>query len=92
MIINSPLVYMVDEACAIACAGRTALYEAINSGALVARKRGRKTLITDHDLKQWIECLPTIEPTPPDPTKRKFSQDPRHLSETNLASSTNQAN
>jgi excisionase family DNA binding protein len=88
MIINSPLVFTVDEACAIACCGRTALYEAINSGALVARKRGRKTLITENDLKQWIERLPTIVPKPSAPGKTKYSQGSRHFSETNLASST----
>jgi excisionase family DNA binding protein len=84
MIINSPLVFTVDEACSISCCGRTALYEAIRSGELIARKRGRKTLITDHDLKQWIECLPAIEPKTPDPTKKKFPLDSRHSAETNL--------
>ena len=84
MIINSPLVFTVDEACTIACCGRTALYEAIKLGELVARKRGRKTLITDHDLKQWIECLPTIEPNPRDQTKKKFLLDSRYSTETNL--------
>ena len=91
MIINSPLVFTVDEACTIGCCGRTALYQAVNSGELIARKRGRKTLITDHDLKQWIECLPTIVAKPPDPAMKKYSQGPHNFSETNLASSTNQA-
>jgi hypothetical protein len=33
---NSPLAYSIAEACAVARAGRTALYEAIRSGALRA--------------------------------------------------------
>jgi excisionase family DNA binding protein len=86
MIMNSPLVYTINEACAISCCGRTALYEAIRSGELVARKRGRKTLITDHDLKQWIECLPKLDPNSPDPTKKKLSQGSRHFSATNSIS------
>jgi len=57
----SPLAYSISEACAAARAGRTAIYEAIRSGALVARKRGRKTLILPDDLKRWVESHPPIE-------------------------------
>jgi excisionase family DNA binding protein len=58
---NSPLAYTISEACIVARAGRTSLYEAIRDGALIARKRGRKTLILADDLRDWIEHLPTIE-------------------------------
>ena len=58
---TSRLAYTVDEACEIACAGRTSIYEAINTGVLKARKRGRKTLILRSDLEQWIESLPMID-------------------------------
>jgi hypothetical protein len=36
---NVPLAYSIAEACAVARAGRTAIYEAIRDGALTARKR-----------------------------------------------------
>ena len=59
---NFPLAYSISEACAVARAGRTALYEAIRNGALTARKRGRKTLILPEDLRRWVEGHPAVEP------------------------------
>ena len=64
------IAYTVDEACDIACIGRTAIYKAISTGELVARKYGRKTLILASDLHRFIEGLPTIEPKPIDQTKK----------------------
>lgn len=59
---NSPLAYNISEACAVARAGRTSIYEAIRNGALTARKRGRKTLILPDDLRHWVEGHPAVEP------------------------------
>jgi excisionase family DNA binding protein len=56
-----PIVYNIPEACEVGRIGRTALYEVIRAGKLRAVKRGRRTLILAHDLRAWLESLPTVE-------------------------------
>ena len=64
--IMNPSVFSVAEACKIACTGRTALYEAINSGELIAHKRGKRTLFLANELQRWIEWVPKLEVKLPD--------------------------
>jgi excisionase family DNA binding protein len=58
---NMNLVHSIPEACVLACTGRTAIYQAINSGELIAHKRGKRTLIFANDLQRWLDALPQIE-------------------------------
>jgi hypothetical protein len=61
---SSSLAHSVSEACSIARAGRTSLYEAIRTGALRAVKRGRRTLILDDDHRRWVQSLPPVAVKP----------------------------
>jgi excisionase family DNA binding protein len=54
------IILTINEACAHSRTGRTALYAAIKSGRLAARKRGRRTMILANDLRAWIEALPKV--------------------------------
>jgi excisionase family DNA binding protein len=66
-----PLAYTIPEACAVARAGRTSIYEAIKSGHLRAVKRGRKTLVLRQDLRDWVGALPAIEAKPAAPCEHR---------------------
>jgi len=59
---TSQLAYSIAEACSVARTGRTALYEAIRSGALRAVKNGRRTLVLADDLRRYLQNLPAVEP------------------------------
>jgi len=59
---NVPLAYSIAEACSVARAGRTSLYEAIRSGALRAVKRGGRTIVLADDLRHYLENLPVVVP------------------------------
>ena len=61
---NTQLAYSIAETCAAGRTGRTSVYKAIASGELVARKRGRRTVILHDDLLRWLTSLPTVTPKP----------------------------
>ncbi len=41
---------------------RSKLYEEINEGRLIARKRGRSTIILAEDKRAYLQSLPAIKP------------------------------
>ena len=50
--------HTIAETCALTGLGRDTVYAAIRSGRLLARKIGRRTLVTDDDLRQFLAGLP----------------------------------
>jgi excisionase family DNA binding protein len=48
----------VYEAAKLAGVGRSTIYEELASGRLSARKLGRRTIIPEHALREWMENLP----------------------------------
>lgn len=53
-----PVAYDVFGAATASGFGRNVIYDAMNSGALVARKYGRRTVIMREDLIAWLKSLP----------------------------------
>ena len=58
---SEKLAYSIPEAMEAADAGRTTIYQAIREGALVARKRGKRTIILAEDLKAWLHSLKPLK-------------------------------
>jgi excisionase family DNA binding protein len=52
------LAYSINEVCAATNLGRDAVYRAIGSGQLVARKLGKRTVVTSRDLERFLHTLP----------------------------------
>lgn len=55
-----------EEAARYTGQSRRQVYRLLSSGALKARKHGRKTLILHEDIKAWLASLPdaALESTP----------------------------
>ena len=53
------IAYPIDDVPAIAGVTRTQVFEAIRAKELMARKRGRRTLIEASELRRWISTFPT---------------------------------
>lgn len=52
------LALSIEQVQEISGLGRTKIYELINSGALSARKLGKRTLILKNDLEEFLSGLP----------------------------------
>ena len=58
---DAPLALGILDAARAAGVGRSTIYENINSGALKARKAGRRTLILRADLQAWLDSFPAVK-------------------------------
>lgn len=50
--------YSIEEALQLIHIGRTKLYEELNSGRLKAFKLGKRTLIKQASIEEWLDNLP----------------------------------
>jgi excisionase family DNA binding protein len=57
---ENALAHSIEDAARRTSCGRTLIYAAIKSGALKARKVGRRTVILDEDLRTWLASLPSM--------------------------------
>ncbi len=61
---EKPFAFTIASACRVSALGRTTLYAALKSGALSARKCGRRTLILAADLEKFLDNLPSAREFP----------------------------
>ena len=59
---TSPIAHSPRGAAKAANLGLNAIYDAINEGAMSAKKHGTRTVILDSDLRAWLASLPNYEP------------------------------
>jgi excisionase family DNA binding protein len=52
------LAYSIDDIANLVGVGRSLLFEEIKAGRLSVKKAGRRTLVTDADLRGWLSNLP----------------------------------
>jgi hypothetical protein len=61
-----PICYSIPEAARAASIGTSKLRGEIRAGRLIARKIGKRTVITAQDLEEWAAALPNIRDVAPD--------------------------
>jgi excisionase family DNA binding protein len=61
---RAKMAFSVDEAAVRAGLGRDRIYDAIRNGDLVARKFGRRTLVTAEALQRFLNGLPPLQLPP----------------------------
>jgi predicted DNA-binding transcriptional regulator AlpA len=55
---NGKLACSIQQFAQLTSVGRSSLYQAIKDGSLVARKMGKRTVITAPDGLRWLTSLP----------------------------------
>ena len=58
---QNPIAVSIPHAMQYSGMSRSALYEALKRGDLIARKAGRRTLISFADLEAYLSSLPTFQ-------------------------------
>lgn len=58
---QAPIAVTIPDAVKATGMSRSALYEAMKRGDLIARKAGRRTLISFADLEVYLASLPTYQ-------------------------------
>ena len=62
---NGKLACSIEKFADLTDFGRTTIYEAIKDGSLVARKNGKRTVITAPDGLRWLKNLPPANGSAP---------------------------
>jgi excisionase family DNA binding protein len=61
----------IRECASLVGVGRTFLYNEIAAGRLVAKKAGRRTIVSKNDLNDWVSKLPDMTATGSQPRRSK---------------------